>query len=369
MHAFNRRRFLAASSATVITASSLATLTPLAAQTNPLPGATGDVYTADEKGHTVSQIELATGRVTTVPLSIAPHNVQVTDDGRWLLAVGDPTDAAAGGRGHAHGASSERGRLLVFDASRLARGPVAEVAVGMHAAHVVADAQGRRAFVTHAGDNTVGVIDLERRVLVSTIKTGRYPHGLRISPDGRWVHVANVRDGTVSVIDTRSLAEVARIPVGLAPVQVGYTPDGSRLYVSLRDADSVAVIDVASRKVLGTTKVGSKPIQVHATPDGRHVYVANQGTTDKPADTVSVIEVASGRVIDTLRTGWGAHGVAVSRDGARVFVSNIVDGSVSVIDTGSRRVVASYKVGAGPNGITHRPAGPAPGSGENRERI
>jgi YVTN family beta-propeller protein len=338
------------------------------AQAGPPPLAAGDVYTADEKGSTVSQIDLASGRVTTVAVGIAPHNVQVTDDGRWLLAVGDPVEGAPGARAHVHGAASARGQLLVFDARRITDGPVARITVGFHAAHVVADAAGRRAYVTNAGDDTLSVVDLERRTVVGTVRTGRYPHGLRMSPDGRWVHVANVRGGSVSVIDTQTLSEVARIPVGVTPVQVGHTPDGKRLYVSLRDADSVAVVDLASRKVLGTVKVGSRPIQVHATPDGRHVYVANQGTAEKPADTVSVIEVASGRVIDTLRTGLGAHGVAVSRDGSTVFVSNIADGTVSLIDAASRRVTGHYKVGEGPNGITHRPAEPAPDTGAGTQR-
>ena len=37
----------------------------------------------------ISAIGLGTGTVTTTPIPVAPHNVDLTPDGRFLLAVGD----------------------------------------------------------------------------------------------------------------------------------------------------------------------------------------------------------------------------------------------------------------------------------------
>jgi YVTN family beta-propeller protein len=309
----------------------------------------GFIYTANEHGNSISMIDLAGGRVETVPVSISPHNVQMTADGTRLLAVGVP--ATHMGAGHA---SKPEGQLLVFDPDKLASGPIASIPAGDHPGHVVADREGRRAFVTLASTDAVAVVDLVAGKVTRTIATGRYPHGLRISPDGREVYVANVKDGSVSVLDTGILSEIARIPVGRAPVQVGFTPDGGRVYVSLRDENRVGLIDTRARKVLGRIGVGPSPIQVHTTPEGRFVYVANQGTETKPADTVSVIDVAVGKVIDTIRTGVGAHGVAVSEDGRNVFVSNIADGTVTMIDVKNRSVSKDFAVGKGPNGITFR---------------
>lgn len=314
------------------------------------------VYTANEHGNSISAIDLAAGRVTTVSIPISPHNVQITPNGQRLLAVGEP---AANGHGHSHegdaaGGSEAKGRLLVLDAARLDNKPTADLAVGAHPAHVIADQSGSRAFVTNAGDNTVSVVDLAAGKLIATIAVGSYPHGLRMSPDGREIYVANVQDGTISVIDAGKLTELARIQVGKTPVQVGFTPDGSRVYASLRDENRVAVIDTVARNLIGTIEVGRSPIQVYATPDGQAVYVANQGSDEKPADTVSVIDVVSGSVIDTIRTGMGAHGVVASGDGRWVFVTNIVDGTLSAIDTTTRKVSAEFSVGRGPNGVTYQ---------------
>ena len=338
--------------AAVLTASGVTT-----AHSQQVKGPSGVVYTANERGNSISAIDLATGQVSSVPLTISPHNVQITADGTRLLAVGESIadehgeDHGAGGHND-EDADSAKGLLIVLAAKARSVRPLATIPVGGHPAHVVVDRDGRRAFVTDAENDAVTVVDLARMVVLQAIPTGRYPHGLRLSPDGREAYVANVEDGTVSVLDTATLVELARIPVGAAPVQVGFTPDGAHVYVSLRDENRVAVIDTRRREVAARIEVGRNPIQVYATPDGRYLYVANQGTATEPADTVSMIDVWAGRVIETIRTGRGAHGVTVSDDGSRVFVTNIADSTVSAIDVASRKVVETFLVGQGPNGIT-----------------
>mgnify|MGYP002714640642 FL=1 len=313
----------------------------------------GTVWSADEGGSSISAIDLGTGTVTTVPIPVAPHNVDLTPDGRFLLAVGTPASGDHGSEGHGHDGDAA-GLLVMLDPQDLSK-PAVTVEVGAHPAHIVADTQGR-AYASLSGTDEVAVVDLANASVIERIETGAYPHGLRLSPDGTELYVANVEDGSVSVIDTASLTEAARIPVGTAPVQVGFTPDGSRVYVSLRDENRVAVIDTATREVTGRIEVGPSPIQMIVTPDGRQVYVANQGTEAAPNDTVSVIDTATGEVAKTLKTAAGAHGVSVSADGAFVFVTNIADDSVSVIDVARQEVVGSVPVGDRPNGIVHGPS-------------
>lgn len=310
------------------------------------------VFTANEAANSLSRIDLSSGQIATVPLQIVPHNVDVTGKGQPLLVVGPMADHGmadqnmAGMEGHA-----ETGMLAVLDPLDLAQPPRALIEVGEHPAHVVALANGSIAFVTNAGENTVGVIDLKAGKMVARIPTGAYPHGMRLSPDQGLLLVANVEDGSVSLIDTGSRNEIARIPVGKAPVQVGFLPDGSRAFVSLRDEDAVAVIDLAERKVTARIPVGRGPIQLHASTDGRYVFVADQGSKQEPDNRVSVIEVAKGAVIASVETGTAAHGVDVSDNGRSVFVTNVDDDTVSEIDIATLKVIATYRVGDGPNGI------------------
>lgn len=324
--------------------------------TNASPAKGGIVYTADENGNSISAINLATRQVTTIPIEISPHNVQVSLDGKRLFAVGSPPaqmEMSGSSTGHDEMGGGE---LLVFDTTNLLAGPMSVIALGEHPAHVVVDGNGQYAFVSLSGENAVAAVDLQEKKVSRLIPTGAFPHGLRISPDGHEIYVANVKDGSVSVLDTAKLVELKRIEVGTTPVQVGFVPDGKKVYVSLRDANSVAIVDTKSRAVTATVKVGRSPIQVHSTTDGRSIFVANQGTEDSPDDTVSVIDTQSDKVVATIRTGKGAHGVTVSSDGAYAYVSNIVDGTVSEIATDNLSVVDTINVGKGPNGITFQNA-------------
>ena len=321
---------------------------------------TGFVYVANEDGNSISVIDLSSGQVREIATGLMPHNVQISRDGRLLLAVGIvPAMAMAGNQVPMKMSAAEMkesGALLILDAGATAVDGAAEIKIGRHPAHVVIDAQGKLAYATNSEDNTISVIAVAQKKVVGEIKTGKFPHGLRLSPDGREIYAANVNDNSVSIIDTAKAKEVMRLPVGKAPVQVGFTPDGRQAYVSLRDENRVAVIDTALHKVIATVAVGRNPIQLFATPDGRFVYVANQGTETNPDNTVSVIDTATHLVTATIETGKGAHGVVISDDGRRVYVTNTVDDTVSVIDTATQKVIKSFKVGKGPNGITFKNA-------------
>lgn len=313
----------------------------------------GSVVTADEHGASLTHIDLGSGTATRHAIGIAPHNVQLDAAGRYLMAVGE---AVSDGHGHAHGEGHAHGdapgKLKLFSPETPSATPLATIEVGSHPAHVVSDREGRFAFVTNAGDNSVSVVDLETRDRVATITTGEYPHGLRLSPDGQELYVANVLDGSVSVIDVDAREEVARLPVGETPVQVGFTPDGKRLFVSLRDENRVAVIDTARREVIERIEVGRLPIQVHATADGRYMLVANEGTEAEPDNRVSVIDLASLTVSATHEVGAGAHGISVDDTGRFAFITSLHDDSLSVIDLEAGSVVSRHDTGQGPNGVT-----------------
>ncbi len=271
--------------------------------------AAGTVFTADEAGGTISMIDLASGRVDQRAIAVLPHNVQVSSDGRLVLAVGMRLGAGAAGPGQqrqkGHQAHRGNGVLVVLEASAGALQTVAEIPLGRHPAHVVADRAGALAFVTDSQEDAVLVVDLAARRVAGRIATGAYPHGLRLSPDERELYVANMKGGSVSVIDVASRAEVARIAVGKAPVQVGFTPDGGRLFVSLHAEAKVAAIDPRTRRLIGKAATGRNPVQVYATPDGRHLYVANQGTAKDPDNTVSVIAVDGLQTVATITAAEG----------------------------------------------------------------
>lgn len=323
--------------------------------------AADQVYVANEGADTVSVLDATSFQaLASVRVGRMPHNVQVSPDGKfaWVTNNGEPdqmADASAhkGMAPGAHGAMAQPGAVWVIDTGTQA--VVARVPVGMHPAHVVVSPDGRLAYVTNGGDNSVSVIDTSARKLVASIPVGPFPHGLRISPDGKEVYVANLKGGTVSVIDTASQKAVAQVAVGKGPAQTGFTPDGRWAFVSLSQENAVAVIDPATRQVVRKIAVGAVPIQLYATPDSRTLLVANQGSRQKPGNTVSLIDLERFKVAKTVVTGAGAHGVAIDREGRYAYVSNTYANTVSVLDLKDRKIAKTVPVGQAPNGISATP--------------
>ena len=317
------------------------------------------VFVADEGSDTLTVIDAASfKKLATIPVGRGPHNVQLSPDGKraWVTTNGERGSGAKdehAGHGNAHEPASGQGQIWGIDTETHA--VVAKHAVGLHPAHVVLTPNGRYAYVTNGGENTVSVIELPAGKLAATIPVGAYPHGVRISPDGREAYVANLKDGSVSIIDTASMKEAARLPVGKAPAQTGFTPDGRTAFVSLSGEDRVALIDPVARKVLRKVPVGTVPIQLYASLDGKQLFVANQGSRQRPGMTVSVIDIASGKVTKSVRAGRGAHGVVVGTDGRYAYVTNTFENTVSVIDVASLTVVSSVPTGKAPNGISLAP--------------
>ncbi len=318
------------------------------------------VYIANENADTVSVIDATSFKVLTpVRVGKMPHNVQLSPDGKvvWVTNNGEPDPDPApwhpGMNKAEHAVMAKPGAVWLIDTASDA--VVAKIPVGLHPAHVVLTPDGRFAYITNGGDNSVTVIDAAARSVVATIAVGKFPHGVRFAPDGKQAYVANLKGGSVSVIDVATRKEIAQIPVGKGPAQVGFTPDGLLAFVSLSEERAVAVIDPATRKVTRKINVGTVPIQLYATPDSRTLLVANQGSRSKPGNSVSMIDLQTFKLVKTVVTGSGAHGVAVDREGRLAYITNTYADTVSVIDIKTRAVVNTIRVGKGPNGVSVSP--------------
>lgn len=57
--------------------------------------AEGFVYPANERGNSISTIDVGTGQVKNIVTRITPHDVQVSRDDQLLLAVGPVADMIA----------------------------------------------------------------------------------------------------------------------------------------------------------------------------------------------------------------------------------------------------------------------------------
>ena len=117
----------------------------------------------------------------------------------------------------------------------------------------------------------MAVIDTTR-TLVATLGMQVGPNGIAISPDGRQAYVTNEGSNTVSDIDVTNKTATT-IPVGSAPITVAVTPDGDRALVVNRGSRTVSIIDVTTGAVLDTVAIGRDLGAISISPDGHTAFV------------------------------------------------------------------------------------------------
>jgi len=220
------------------------------------------------------------------------------------------------------------------------------------AAGVAVNASGTQALVANFENDSVSVIDLARRAVVTEVDLrpgkvnptqqgvagGEYPFWIAIAGD-RKAYVSSQRDREVVVLDLGSPSPmvIGRIPVGSQPNKMLLNRAQTHLYVANGNSDTVTVIDTATDRVVeevGTTAPsglwpgrqglkGSNPNSLALSPDERTLYVTNGGTN---AAAVIRLGLAAGdgpsQVSGLLPTGWYPNAVSVSKDGSWLYVVN-----------------------------------------------
>ena len=247
------------------------------------------------------------------------------------------------------------------------------------AAGLAVNASGTRLVVANHANDSVSVIDLDKRVKTAEIELrpgkinaadsgkpgGAYPFWVQIAGNNK-AYVTSQRDREVIVVDIDSAKVQRRIRVGGQPNKALLNKSQSLLFVANGNSDTVSTIDTQSDKVVAEFSTtapeevfpnsrrlrGSNPNSLALTPDERFLLVTNGGT-----NSVAVIKLARdesrkddkddndekdederaekaekgergdrvkvrNRVVGLIPTGRYPNAVSVSRDGGMVYVLN-----------------------------------------------
>jgi len=144
-------------------------------------------------------------------------------------------------------------------------------------AQIVALSYGRKAFAL-CGD-TVAVLDLDSRQLLTYLPVGPRAQRLLAKPDGGEVYVSNA-SGSVSVIDTNTNEVATTLPAGLGAGAMAVAGDGSALYVANADAGTISVLSLADRTMAAMVRVGERPQLLQLSANGEYLFAADAGSGD-----------------------------------------------------------------------------------------
>ncbi len=227
-------------------------------------------------------------------------------------------------------------------------------------------ADGTRLYAVDQANFRLVTVDLARGAVVGSVRVGRHPFAVPLSPDGRFAWVSNVGmfeypllPGVTS--DNRETAGLVFPPYGVPSreAEEGTVAEGLAVpgLGSPNDIDAMSVfaVDLAAGAVVRRVKTGyfvgvarenirtvggASPASVAV--GRRAVYVANATN-----DTVSIIDAGTGEItgeitlavpgLETLR-GVLPFGLALDPDERRLYVACAGLNAVAVIDVAGRRV-------------------------------
>ncbi len=179
------------------------------------------VYMADVMHKRIHRIATDTDEVTQtyqVPGRVAVAIPSPDDRTLWVGTVGGKIHTLDTETGHAVGAPIK----APMSAGWLTFTPGGETLVSVHAL-----------------PNSICIIDVETRQVMSTVHTGRgsFPEYGAMTPDGRqyWVTLGN---GKVKVVDIGTSEELATLDAGSLAFGVRISPDGKRAFVTTMAPDA-----------------------------------------------------------------------------------------------------------------------------------
>jgi YVTN family beta-propeller protein len=266
-------------------------------------------------------VDVASSKVVQSLTYAAPASLFVgvafSPDGRTAYASG-------GGDQQVHRYRVTGRRLTELAPLALPRTAPSGAKINAFPAGLAVTPDGTRLVVADHLADAVSIIDVASGT-VQTTAVGHAPRTVTLSPDGRTAWVTNQGANTLSVLDVSGTK-----PTVVGSTTVGTHPDAAvldaharRLYVADAESDEVSVVDTRSGKVLQTwslapyrgAQVGVNPSDLALSRDGRTLYVAGAGNDD-----VLVLDTRKGHVRGSVPTGW--YPTALELAGDHLLVAN-----------------------------------------------
>lgn len=269
--------------------------------------------------------------VARVPVGDNPHEVAVSDDGKIAYI-------------------SNYGGNTISRVDLVAQKPLPAIDLGALRLPHGLEFVGGKLFFTAEGAKVVGHYDPTTQKIDWVIGTGQdRTHMVIASKDLKTVLTSNVSSGTISVI-TQIAPGQGRGPGGPGgppPPGRGPGPGGPGGPPPGRGPGGGGPDWEITNIPVGH---GSEGFDL--TPDGKELWVAN--AQDK---TISVIDLAAKKVVATLPSTGNANRLKITLDGKYAFVSDLGGTDMLIIDVATRKPYKTMKMGGSSEGLLMAPDG------------
>lgn len=305
-------------------------------------------------------VNLASGKVLkTVPVGKEPHEVAVSEDGRFALVTNTGSYQEAGNT------------LSLIDIA--AQKELHRVDLGpLYNPHGVIALNGLFYF-TAESSRVIGAYDPVKNKIVWLNGTGQDgTHTLAATKDGKYIVTTNRGSGTVSVFQLKKqkwgkpaanegkeeekldplasgVWQETIVPVGRNPEGIAISPDEKQVWIGLKNGEGIAIVDLEQKKTVEVFKTGdAKQLsRIKFSQDGKYLL----GTDNWPEGDLVIVDVASKQVVKKIPLGQGAEAIYIEPDGKHVLVGVTGKDKVAEIDLQTLTVTRTFETGQGPDGM------------------
>jgi PQQ-dependent catabolism-associated beta-propeller protein len=199
-------------------------------------------------------------------------------------------------------------------------------------------ADASKAYITNEKDNTLSVIDINKRKVIKTIDIGQRPRGITITKDGKLVLICASDDDRVEVRDAETLKLKYHLPSGPDPELFVLSPDDSILYIANEDDAMVTVVDMNEKMIIDDIPVGVEPEGMGLTNNGA-VLVNTSETTNM----AHFIDTETLNIVENVLVDARPRVAMFTPNDEEVWVSSEIGGTVKVINPKSK--VVTHTIG------------------------
>ena len=206
--------------------------------------------------------------------------------------------------------------------------------------HLAIDLRRQWLFVAELGNDSVGVIDVANRKLISTVRGFQEPQGIGYEPSTDTLYVANAGDGSVHVLRADDLSLLGRIDLGDDADNVRIDPQRGQVLVGY-GMGALAVIDPTTGAKLADIPLRAHPESFRIEPSGARAFV-----NVPDAGLIQVVDLTKRQATGAFPTQGhhanfpmalddGAHRILIAfRSPPRLLVLSNTDGSaIADLDT------------------------------------
>lgn len=297
----------------------------------------GTLIVLNKSGHDANFIDLRTGEIlATLPTGRGPHELVVTDDGRWAIG----TDYSGGNS------------LTVFDVEELVVARTISLSDYPRPHGILFLPGQQEVIVTSEANQQLVIADIHAGEIVRTIDTGQSgSHMVALSGDGTTAYTSNGSANSVSVIDVADGQLLKTLDVPDRPEAITTNRRGDEVWVGSNDEEVVSVISAASGEISRQWSGFSWPYRILLTDDEKYAVMPDLGN-----EQLRFFDVSSGTEIGKLDlSGSQPQGVTLYPDDRTLFVSLSAQNKVLVVNILTQEILGEYATGDAPDGIGYSP--------------